>query len=614
MTPGSPRGLAPDLFGQLAATDPIQRRTRRLFGRGRVEAVSGNQADLLVGYDAQGNALLLREVPIISGYVPRAGDWVAIQYEGNHAGAPWVAGPSMSQEATQDSAGIGVFPVSQGAPESPQASTVYFDEDLAAWRGYNGSEWVDFTASDHGGLGGLQGGAPGEYYHLTAAEYAGTWGHQLIAISGEQCPLEGVRTTEETGIGQSGVLAKALSSGDMMDGFGAGYAFAIQDNAAVENIIAAIYGIRNGADNTGALLWKTATGGVLTERMRLTATVLTVNARTIVQALTASPLLNLIGTYTPTGSTGMGAILYFSDVGNINTQMGHYDLDAYSHATGTSGSDFFLYCDGAIHFHAGNASIAHFPMLTVNADSSVFDGDVLPSADNSHAFGSAALGWETLYLSDAHAVAPAANGEVNAFATRKSLCGRMGDTNVYYAGTVKNVDSALAEFLSQTNLVQTMWSDTVDKDLWVTGKPVNVFAVCRYQLPAYDAGATYDCQVEILLGAKVLAERTIKHSGAAPGSNGYYYVELHSRATKYAGTSLRNIARVKQSTVVAAAAWVEGAKLALTEYAEARASTVTEDVTTANVTLQVRVTFSRSVPGLRCTLMDAGWGPETPVI
>ena len=599
MTPGSPRGFAPDLFGQLAATDPIQRRTRRLFGRGRVEAVSGNQADLLVGYDARGNALLLREVPIISGYVPRAGDWVVIQYEGGHAGAPWVAGPSMSQEATGDSAGIGVFPVSRGAPESPQASTVYFDEDLAAWRGYNGSEWVDFTASDHGGLGGLQGGGPGEYYHLTAAEYAGTWGHQLIAISGEQCPLEGVRTTDETAIGQSGALAKAVSSGDMTDGFGSGYAFAIQDNAAVENIIAAIYGIRNGADDTGALLWKTAAAGALTERMRLTATGLGIGC-------TPAYRLDVVGDINATASVRAGAAFangfrlpsYGSlvEVGDTVYFMLNRDSGAYTYIG-------YVVTSGLVYYRVAGTQVA---LMSTTA--------FYPYSDNATALGTSALGFSSLYLSDAHAVAPAANGEIVAFATRNSITGRMGDTNVYYAGTVKNVDSALPEFLSQTNLVQTMWSDTVDKDLWVTGKPVNVFAVCRYQLPAYDAGATYDCQVEILLGAKVLAERTIKHSGAAPGSNGYYYVELHSRATKYAGTSLRNIARVKQSTVVAAAAWVEGAKLALTEYAEARASTVTEDVTTANVTLQVRVTFSRSVPGLRCTLMDAGWGPETPVI
>jgi len=738
MTPGSPRGLAPDLFGQLAATDPIQRRRRRLFGRGRVEAVSGNQADLLVGYDAQGNALLLREVPIISGYVPRAGDWVVIQYEGNHAGAPWVAGPSMSQEATQDSAGIGVFPISRGAPESPQASMVYFDDDLAAWRGYNGSEWVDFSASDHGGLGGLQGGAPGEYYHLTAAEYAGTWRHQLIAITGEQCPLEGVRTSDEVGIGQTGVLAKAISSGDMLDGFGSGYLFAIQDDAAVENIIAAIYGIRDGADNTGALLWKTATAGTLEERMRLTATgALAISAGFTGTSATLTGLTAGQVVYPGAGGVLSGSANLFWDNGNNQLLLGvgsaaHPSYSFVGRATdgmfsagagelgwviagveqmrlsavdlllagdlrvdggdigNTTYPDFIQFsyddiilnatnlkllsqsgavvdilvntADGADNknlrvFAGGAASPARGSGINFYGNESVstnyhgvlgfmagvsgeggtysdsylwyvagaihsmlhrdgywkMGGDVWPWTDNSYTLGSAALGWQALYLADA-AHSPAANGEVRASTTRNSLTGRMGDTNVYYAGTVKNVDSALAEFESHTNLVQTMWSDTVDKDLWVTGKPINVFAAMRLRLPAAQAGANYSCTVEILLGTEVICGDTMQHSYAVGESSSYYYVELHSRVTKYAGTSLRNAASLKQSGAVAIASWSEGAHLELTEYAEGRADPVTEEVTSANVTLQVRVTFSHSVAGLKCKLMDAGWGPETPVV
>ena len=591
MTPGSPRGLAPDLFGQLAATDPIQRRTRRLFGRGRVEAVSGNQADLLVGYDAQGNALLLREVPIISGYVPRAGDWVAIQYEGNHAGAPWVAGPSMSQEATQDSAGIGVFPVSRGAPESPQASTVYFDEDLAAWRGYNGSEWVDFTASDHGGLGGLQGGAPGEYYHLTAAEYAGTWGHQLIAITEEQCPLEGVRMSDEVGIGQTGVLAKAISSGDMLDGFGSGYLFAIQDDAAVENIIAATYGIRNGADNTGALLWKTAAAGALTERMRLTATGLGV-------LCTPAYPLDVTGNARITGGVNVGTATT-ATVGNV-----YGDDSTGNMRVGRDASNLWLFYQGATCYLRLGGVYEYLFEAT----------QLWPWDDNTCALGRNIRGWTALFLSDANTTAPAANGEIRAYATRNAHVARMGDTNTYLSGTVSNVDSNLAEFLSSGGLTQTMWSDTVDKDLWVTGKPINVFAAMRVQVPAAQAGANYSVTVEVLLGTEVICGQTIQHNYAVGESSSYYVVELHSRVTKYAGTSLRNVASVKQSGAVAVASWSEGAHLQLTEYAEGRADPVTADVTSANVTLQVRVTFSHSVAGLKCKLMDAGWGPETPVI
>ena len=230
-----------------------------------------------------------------------------------------------------------------------------------------------------------------------------------------------------------------------------------------------------------------------------------------------------------------------------------------------------------------------------------------PYADNAAALGVSTKGWASLFLSDAHAVAPAANGELVAFATQKAIVGRMGDTNVRFGGTVSNVASALGEFLSQDGLVRVICEWSISKDFWTTGKPMNVFAICRYRLPPWDLGAAYTTQVQIVLGTEVLVERTISHTSAAPGQDGYYYVELHSRVTKYAGNNLRNVARVKQSAIVLLGNWVEGAPLALVETALGRADPVVEDVTTANVLLQVWVTFSRSVPALRCVLMDAGW-------
>ncbi|MBE9567008.1 MAG: hypothetical protein IMF16_09685, partial [Proteobacteria bacterium] len=161
----------PDFFGQLAATNPFQARTRRLFERGQVLAVNGNQADLLVSYDAHNNPLELKQVPIVSGYVPRVGDWVAIQYEAGHAGAPWVTGPSMAADASEDSAGIGVFSVSGTEPADAQKSTIYFDDSRAVWRGYDGTEWVDLSAKVHNLLPDLQGGSAAEYYHCTAAQH-----------------------------------------------------------------------------------------------------------------------------------------------------------------------------------------------------------------------------------------------------------------------------------------------------------------------------------------------------------------------------------------------------------------------------------------------------------
>jgi hypothetical protein len=175
--------LRPDFYGQLAATDAYQCRARRLFERGQVVAVEGNQADVRVGYDARGNALELKQVPITSGYVPSVGDWVAIQYEAGHSSAPWVTGPSMAADETSDSAGIGVFPVRDTQPPDPQRSAIYFDESLETWRGWDGADWVNFSGKLHNSLPDLQGGAAGEYYHLTADEYAAIGGGAFPATA-----------------------------------------------------------------------------------------------------------------------------------------------------------------------------------------------------------------------------------------------------------------------------------------------------------------------------------------------------------------------------------------------------------------------------------------------
>jgi len=467
--------LRPDFFGQLAATDPFQGRARRLFERGQVLAVNGNQADLLVGYDAHGNLLELRQVPIVSGYVPRVGDWAAIQYEAGHSAAPWVTGPSMAADMSQDSAGIGVFPISSTAPADPQMSTTYFDESLGTWRGWDGSQWLDVFGKLHNALPDLQGGAQGEYYHFsqeahgalhalwdgegmasawmkrlnfrsvdagatqrtrlfekdgdffwsinaTYDEQTGSWSridsskfaylvelrsqnaiptepiggivwwravpgddpigdyastdgwelglmmteHRNCVLGGMNLEMDGsgappygrltqigsddasgtvvtamqrnscyqgagqwgrdshdrgsaiigfdaqadlfvwwypdssegdapwttsawqhrlhfhlggatrgrldvIRSSDATSACGSAFLAKHKTSSNMADGFGAGYLFAIEDSAAVESIVAAIYGVRDGADNTGQLGFHVASGGRLNSRMTLSA-------------------------------------------------------------------------------------------------------------------------------------------------------------------------------------------------------------------------------------------------------------------------------------------------------------------------------------------------------
>ena len=549
----------------------------------------------------------------------------------------------------------------------------------------------------HKDLLGLQGGTPpNEFYHFNElhhhqlgaalgwvpyADYLTVlYATQFMATSGLQWPIEGVRTTDETAIGQAGVLAKAVSSGNMADGFGPGYVFAIQDDAAVENVIAAIYAVRAGADSTGDMSWRLATAGTLNERMRLTAAgALSISAGLTATGATLSGLTAGRVVYPGAGGVLSGSANLFWDNANAQLLLGvgsaalpsysfigrttdgsfspeagalgwaiagaekmrltatglgigctpAYPLDVLGNARVTGGVNVGAATTAIIgRVYADDGTIGYFGhsatdyirfqaglcYLYLGGVNQVYWSNAgtyfSPYTDNALTLGRDIRGWAALHLADA-AHSPAANGEVRASTTVNAFIGRMGDTPVRLGGTVDNLSEALGEFLSGTievpTLVHTMWSKTVDKDFWVTGKPINVFAICRYRLPAYDAPPSYDCKVEILLGTEVLVERTISHTGVAPGISGYYYVELHSRVTKYANNNLRLVSRVKQSGNVAFANWVEGTPLGLVETALGRADPVVLDVTTANLTLQVRVTFSRPAAGLRCLRIDAGW-------
>jgi hypothetical protein len=62
----------------------------------------------------------------------------------------------------------------------------------------------------------------------------------------------------------------AISTGDMVDGFGAQLRYFIKDTAGVDNLIATTSAIRDGADTAGALVFNIGTSGA-TEGMRLNA-------------------------------------------------------------------------------------------------------------------------------------------------------------------------------------------------------------------------------------------------------------------------------------------------------------------------------------------------------
>jgi hypothetical protein len=69
------------------------------------------------------------------------------------------------------------------------------------------------------------------------------------------------RTTAATNTPQAGFTMRATTSNNMVDEFGAGIAFQIEDVAGVANLIGTIYAIRDSADTEGALIFRCGTNG-----------------------------------------------------------------------------------------------------------------------------------------------------------------------------------------------------------------------------------------------------------------------------------------------------------------------------------------------------------------
>jgi hypothetical protein len=73
-------------------------------------------------------------------------------------------------------------------------------------------------------------------------------------------------TTDQVG---SSFYAIHITDADMVDGFGAGVVFGIQDAAGVENLVARVHAERAGADNTGDLVFTVIKAGAETEGLRI---------------------------------------------------------------------------------------------------------------------------------------------------------------------------------------------------------------------------------------------------------------------------------------------------------------------------------------------------------
>jgi hypothetical protein len=90
---------------------------------------------------------------------------------------------------------------------------------------------------------------------------------QISATSASASVLE--RTSTGTNTAIDPLLIRHTTSDDMVDGFGVLQEFAIQDSANVSNTIAELGALRSGADNSGRLVFRTATTGTTNERMTI---------------------------------------------------------------------------------------------------------------------------------------------------------------------------------------------------------------------------------------------------------------------------------------------------------------------------------------------------------
>jgi hypothetical protein len=92
---------------------------------------------------------------------------------------------------------------------------------------------------------------------------------QTLVSSATFPALKTIRTTTATNALVIPMMSKTSTSNDMVDGFGSGISFAIEDNLNVENQIAQIGALRSGADNSGRIVFLPINAGTTTERMTI---------------------------------------------------------------------------------------------------------------------------------------------------------------------------------------------------------------------------------------------------------------------------------------------------------------------------------------------------------
>lgn len=90
----------------------------------------------------------------------------------------------------------------------------------------------------------------------------------LFQVTSSGIPAQATRTTTSTNGMVTAYTAEAMTSGNMADGFGVCIGFAEQDDTA-SGSLGLIGAVRDGADNTGALVFHTSVAGSYSEKMRI---------------------------------------------------------------------------------------------------------------------------------------------------------------------------------------------------------------------------------------------------------------------------------------------------------------------------------------------------------
>jgi len=220
-----------------------------------------------------------------------------------------------------------------------------------------------------------------------------TSGNVGIGITDPTRKLHLSNTTAVTDSVGSPFLLNSRSTGDMVDGFGGGMLFGINDNTlTTENIIATIYGIRDGADNSGALTFNTYLTGTRNERLRI------------------SPNGNVgIGDTSPYAlfTVGDGDLFQVSSTGNL----AKIRNVGYEWPTAQGVANTFLKNDGSGTLTwatvAGASTPSWAQVTLVGATSSEYisfygassTGHITPGINDAFDLGSASTSWRNLYVS-----------------------------------------------------------------------------------------------------------------------------------------------------------------------------------------------------------------------